>query len=86
MIAKALRGSWKDELLFVLTQALTIYDVYTAQITACDGALEQYLQDMQAGSSEPDAPLPDLPPAKTDSHSKNAPGFGFIATQRPTAA
>jgi transposase len=79
MIAKALRGSWKEELVFVLTQALTIYDVYTAQITACDGALEQYLQHMQAGSSDPDAPLPDLPPAKTDSHSKNAPGFNARA-------
>jgi transposase len=79
MIAKALRGSWKEELLFVLTQALAIYDVYTAQITACDGALEQYLQHMHAGSSDPDAPLPDLPPAKTDSHSKNAPNFNARA-------
>jgi len=79
MIAKALRGSWKDELLFVLTQALAIYDVYTAQIAACDGALEQYLQHMQAGSSDPEAPLPDLPPAKTDSHSKNAPAFNARA-------
>jgi transposase len=79
MIAKALRGSWKDELVFVLTQALTIYDVYTAQIAACDDALEQYLQDMQAGSSDPDAPLPDLPPAKADSHSKNAPAFNARA-------
>ena len=79
MIAKALRGSWKEELLFVLTQALAIYDVYTAQIAACDGALEQYLQHMHAGSSDPDAPLPDLPPAKTDSHSKNAPNFNARA-------
>jgi transposase len=79
MIAKALRGSWKDELLFVLTHALTIYDVYTAQIAACDDALEQYLQQVQAGSSDPEAPLPDLPPAKTDSHSKNAPAFNARA-------
>ena len=79
MIAKALRGSWKEELLFVLRQALAIYDVYTAQIAACDGALEQYLQHMQAGSSDPDAPLPDLPPTKTDSHSKNAPAFNARA-------
>jgi transposase len=79
MIAKALRGTWKDELLFVLTQALVIYDVYTAQIALCDDQLEQYLQRMQARSGEPDAPLPDLPPAKTDSHSKNAPGFNARA-------
>jgi len=79
MIAKALRGSWKDELLFVLRQALAIYDVYTAQIAACDGELEQYLQRMQARSGEPEAPLPDLPPAKRDSHSKNAPNFNARA-------
>ena len=29
-IARTLRGTWKDELIFVLTQALVIYDVYTA--------------------------------------------------------
>ena len=79
MIAKALRGSWKDELLFVLRQALAIYAVYTAQIAACDGELEQYLQRMQARSGEPEAPLPDLPPAKSDSHSKNAPNFNARA-------
>jgi transposase len=79
MIAKALRGSWKDELLFVLRQALALYDVSTAQIAACDGELEQYLQRMQARSGEPEAPLPDLPPAKSDSHSKNAANFNARA-------
>src|SRR3954466_2080722 len=43
MIAKALTGTWKDELIFVLAQALVIYDVYTAQIAVCDSELEQYL-------------------------------------------
>jgi transposase len=78
-IAKALTGTWKDELLFVLTQALLLYDVYTAQIAVCDGELEQYLQRMEARSGEVTAPLPDLPPAKTDSHSKNAPNFNARA-------
>src|SRR6266498_5584437 len=63
-IAKALSGTWKDELLFVLRQALVIYDVYTAQIAVCDGEIEQYLQRMEARSGDPQAPLPDLPPAK----------------------
>jgi transposase len=79
MIAKALTGTWKDELLFVLQQALVLYDVYTAQIAVSDGELEHYLQRMEARSGEPDAPLPDLPPAKTDSHSKNAPSFNARA-------
>jgi len=79
MIAKALTGAWKDELLFVLQQALVIYDVYTAQIAVCDSELEQYLQRMEARSGDPAAPLPDLPAAKTDSHSKNAPSFNARA-------
>jgi len=45
-IAKALTGTWKDELIFVLTQALVIYDVYTAQIAVCDQQIEQYLRTM----------------------------------------
>jgi len=79
MIAKALTGTWKDELLFVMEQALVIYDVYTAQIAVCDSELEQYLQRMEARSGDPAAPLPDLPAAKTDSHSKNAPSFNARA-------
>jgi hypothetical protein len=78
-IAKALSGTWKDELLFVLRQALVIYDVYTAQIAVCDGEIEQYLQRMEARSGDPQARLPDLPPAKVDSRSKNAPSFNARA-------
>jgi len=74
-----LTGTWKDELLFVLRQALVIYDVYTAQIAVCDGEIEQYLQRMEARSGDPQAPLPDLPPAKVDSRSKNAPSFNARA-------
>src|SRR5215207_510480 len=79
MIAKALRGTWKPELLFVLQQALTLYDVYTAQVAVCDGELERYLGQLEPRSGDSQAPLPDLPAAKTDSHSKNAPGFNARA-------
>jgi len=72
-IAKALTGTWKEELLFVLQQALVLYDVYTAHIAVCDHQIEAYLQRMHARSGNPDAPLPDLPPAKADSKTKNAP-------------
>ena len=34
---------------------------------------------MQARSGEGEAPLPDVPPAKSDSHSKNAPNFNARA-------
>jgi transposase len=72
MIARALTGSWKEELVFVLTQALVIYDIYSAQIAACDAQIEQYLQQM-ASRHMPDAALPNLPAAKKKSKTKNAP-------------
>jgi len=77
-IAKALTGTWKDELTFVLTQALVIYDVYTAQLAVCDGQIEQYLVAMHS-RQVPDAPLPDLPAAKGKSKSKNGPSFNARA-------
>jgi transposase len=73
MIAKALSGTWKEAQLFVLQQALVLYDVYSAQIDVCDREIEQYLQAMESRSGDPAAPLPDLPPAKADSKTKNAP-------------
>jgi len=79
MIARALRGTWKDELIFELIQALVIYAVYTAQIAVCDGELERYLGQLEARSGDPHAPLPELPATKADSHSKNAPGFNARA-------
>jgi transposase len=72
-IAKALTGTWKAELLFVLQQALVLYDVYTAQIAVCDAQIEQYLQGLESRSGDPNAALPDLPAAKADSRTKNAP-------------
>lgn len=77
-IAKALTGTWKDELIFVLTQALVIYDVYTTQIAVCDQQIEQYLRTIES-RHQADAPLPDLPAAKAKSKSKNAPNFNARA-------
>lgn len=71
-IAKALTGNWKDEQVFVLSQVLVIYDVYSAQVAVCDEQIEQYLQQMES-RHVPDAPLPDLPAAKKKSKTKNAP-------------
>src|SRR5689334_21844369 len=70
-IAKALTGTWDDAQLFILEQALEIFDYYTHKIAACDAKLEQQYQAMES-RVEKDAPLPDLPPAKPDSRSKNA--------------
>jgi transposase len=77
-IAKALTGTWKEEHVFVLQQALVLYDVATEQIRVCDERIEAMLQAMESRGT-PDAPLPDLPPAKADSKSKNAPQFNARA-------
>ena len=70
-IAKALTGSWKAEQLFVVQQALVLYDVYTAQIAVCDTQISQMLAAMESRAT-PNAPLPDLPPRKDGSRTKRA--------------
>jgi len=77
-IAKALTGSWDDAQLFVLAQAVDLFDYYTAKIAECDTKLEQQYQAMES-RHEKDAALPDLPPAKPDSKSKNALTFNARA-------
>ena len=77
-IVKALTGTWDEAQLFVLQQALDLFDYYTAKIAECDSKLEQQYQAMESRWEE-DAPLPDLPPAKPDSKSKNALNFNARA-------
>ena len=70
-IAKALTGTWRDEHLFVLKQALELFDFYTRQIEACDAEIERTYALIR-----PDWPdnLPDnLPKKRNPSHSKNTP-------------
>lgn len=74
LIAKALTGTWKEELLFVLGQALAVYDAYTTQIARCDTQSAQYLKAMEA-RSDVELEVSELPRAKRGSKSKNAPAF-----------
>ncbi|NJN17011.1 MAG: IS110 family transposase [Oscillochloris sp.] len=71
-IIQALTGTWQAEHLFVLQHALSLFDHYSERIAACDAELERMLITMESRGTE-DAPLPDLPPAKGTSKSKNAP-------------
>jgi len=68
-IAKALTGTWREEHLFVLKQAVGLYDFYSDQIRECDEEIERmYAEtrpDWYAGE------LPPLPQRKRNSHSKN---------------
>jgi len=73
-IAKALTGTWRAEQLFILKQALELYDYYTTKVSECDAHLEQQFAAMKP-RFESDAPLPQLPPAKRGSNSKNKPSY-----------
>ena len=68
-IGRALTGTWRDEHLFVLKQAVALYDFYTQQIQECDEEIERKYSetrpDWEAGE------LPPLPARKRNSHSKN---------------
>jgi transposase len=77
-IAKALTGSWQEAQLFILRQSLEVFDYYTTKIEECDAEIEQQYQAMESRWMV-DAPLPDLPPAKPDSKSKNEPTFNVRA-------
>jgi hypothetical protein len=67
-IAKALTGTWQEAQLFILS----------GKIAECDNQIEQQYQAMESRHHK-DAPLPDLPPAKPESTSKNEPTFNVRA-------
>ncbi len=77
-IVKALTGAWDDGQIFILKQSVDLFDYYTTKIIDCDRQLERQYQAMESGW-EKDAPLPDLPPAKGESKSKNAMTFNARA-------
>jgi transposase len=45
-IAEALTGNWRDEHLFVLTQALAMYDDIARHLSECDAKLQALLTDL----------------------------------------
>lgn len=53
-IAAALEGTWREEHLFALQQALELYEVFSEKITACDLRIEAQLLTMEAGLDNPE--------------------------------
>ena len=45
-IAKALEGTWREEHIFALCQAVELFDVYQAKIAACDAEIEKHIGHM----------------------------------------
>lgn len=76
-IAKALTGTWQPEHLFVLKQSLELYDFYTAQVAACDAAIEEHFSALKPRWEG--FPLVDLPRVKRGSKSKNQPALNVRA-------
>ena len=58
-IAESLRGHWKQEHIFELTQALELYRVYRAKMEECDSEIELHLrrfEDRSDGGVPADGP------------------------------
>jgi transposase len=73
-LAKALTGTWRDELLFILQQGLALFDFYTEQIAACDAQIERQFAVMKPRFAH-EEPLGPLPRVKPGSKSKNQPRY-----------
>lgn len=58
-IAAALTGNYRPEHVFVLKQAVTLYDFYQEQIKECDQEIEKALDALNADSKTPSEPLPE---------------------------
>jgi len=76
-IAKALTGYYRPEHLFMLKQALELYDVYTEQIRTCDAEIERYYSAMKPQFDVPLPPLP--PPTKKRRRQGNMPDYDLRA-------
>jgi transposase len=71
-IAKSLEGTWQADLLFVLQQEVTIYDMYQDRIAECDQALEQHLKHF-ADKVDDTAPAPAQSPTTTATKLRSGP-------------
>lgn len=70
-IAKALTGTWRGEHLFILKQALELYDFYTRQLEECDAEIERTYSLVRPEWKVEEKQ--DMPESKRNSHSKNTP-------------
>lgn len=52
-VAKSLQGTWRNEHLFALKQALNTFDFINGQITECDGEIEAQLTRLHAHDGDP---------------------------------
>jgi len=72
-LIKALTGHYRKEHLFVLKQALEMYDTFSQRLLECDQEIEGLLEEIKPDLPEDFLPLP--PDPKSNSHCKNAPSY-----------
>ncbi len=72
-IAASLTGHYRDEHLFVLRQAIELYDLHQEKILRCDEQIEARILALEATCARPDALLP--PAHRTRTRSSNEPHF-----------
>lgn len=77
-IAQALTGHYTDEHLFVLGQALDLFDVFQAKIRECDGQLASHLGKVE-GKPGAGSPPPSPKRSKRGGRRKNEPHFDLRA-------
>jgi transposase len=77
-LIKALTGHYRKEHLFVLKQALEMFDSFTQRLLECDQEIEQLLDEIKPETPDDFPPLP--PDPKPTSHSKNAPNYNARAS------
>jgi transposase len=57
-VCAALVGNYQPELVFELTQALALYDIYQLRLDECDAEIERMLAGLNADKPEPADPIP----------------------------
>lgn len=77
-LIKALTGHYRKEHLFVLKQALALYDTFSERLKECDQEIERLLAEIIPELPDDFPPLP--PDPKPGSHCKNAPSYDARAS------
>ena len=75
-IGLALTGTWREEHLFALGQALELYEAYQAKVADCDARIEVVLEQLRDATARP---VGRLPPARHRTETANAPAFAVRA-------
>jgi hypothetical protein len=77
-VKESLRGTWAEEHLFALGQALESWKHYQAQVQACDQKIKQALDQVEASVMPPSPPPTALPSTEEASGLVPAPGAATV--------